>query len=236
MEPNHIYQYSLLNALMDGVSETGIPVSKLLTKGNQGLGTFARMNGELLFLDEKVYQLQAEGNVREAGEGDQIPFAVTTNFVPQQTRKVTLPSKSALDSTLQTFAPHAKNLFLTYRITGLFTHLKCRTVRGQTYVHQPLSELGASQSVEEYHDVRGTIIGFRTPGNWQGFGVAGGHAHFIDEGRGVGGHVLELSAEGEEVEVGMAVVRDVHVELPGSEEFNEAGLSTDDEGVRKVEG
>ncbi|KAK0270826.1 hypothetical protein LTR35_013878 [Friedmanniomyces endolithicus] len=236
MEPNHIYQYSLLNALMDGVSETGITVSKLLTKGNQGLGTFARMNGELLFLDGKVYQLQAEGNVREAGEGDQIPFAVSTNFVPQQTRKVTLPSKSALDSTLQTFAPHAKNLFLTYRLTGLFTHLKCRTVRGQTYAHQPLSELGASQSVEEYRDVRGTIIGFRTPANWQGFGVAGGHAHFIDEGRRAGGHVLELSAEGEEVEVGMAVVRDVHVELPGSEEFNEAELSTDDEGVKKVEG
>ncbi|TKA36635.1 hypothetical protein B0A54_11878 [Friedmanniomyces endolithicus] len=271
MEPNHIYQYSLLNALMDGVSETGITVSELLTKGNQGLGTFARMNGELLFLDGKVYQLQAEGNVREAGEGDQrvalplflseslgrkptvpgrspwhirdpwltpsqIPFAVSTNFVPQQTRKVTLPFKAALDSTLQTFAPHAKNLFLTYRITGLFTHLKCRTVRGQTYAHQPLSELGASQSVEEYHDIQGTIIGFRTPANWQGFGVAGGHAHFIDEGRGVGGHVLELSAEGEEVEVGMAVVRDVHVELPGSEEFNEAELSTDDEGVKKVEG
>ena len=47
MEPNHIYQFSLLNALMDGVSETGITVSKLRSKGNQGLGTFARMNGEL---------------------------------------------------------------------------------------------------------------------------------------------------------------------------------------------
>ena len=170
-----------------------------------------------------------------SANASQIPFAVSTNFVPQQTRKVTLPNKSALDSTLHTFAPHAKNLFLTYRITGLFTYLKCRTVRGQTYAHQPLSELGATQSVEEYHDVRGTIIGFRTPANWQGFGVAGEHAHFIDAGRWAGGHVLELEAAGE-VEMGMAVVRDVHVELPASEEFNEAGLSTDDEGVRKVEG
>ncbi|KAK0250014.1 hypothetical protein B0A54_15199 [Friedmanniomyces endolithicus] len=236
MEPNHIYQYSLLNALMDGVSETGIPVSKLLTKGNQGLGTFARMNGELLFLDGKVYQLQAEGNVREADEGDQIPFAVSTNFVPQHTLHPTLPTKAALDTTLHTFAPHAKNLFLTYRLTGHFTYLKCRTVRGQTYAHQPLSELGASQSVEEYRDVRGTIIGFRTPANWQGFGVAGGHAHFIDEGRGRGGHVLELEAGEGEVEMEIAVASNVHVELPTSEEFNEASLATDDEGVKKVEG
>ena len=73
MESNHIYQFSLLNALMDGVSETGIPVSKLASKGNQGLGTFARMNGELLFLDDKIYQLQAEGNVREAGPDSRFP-------------------------------------------------------------------------------------------------------------------------------------------------------------------
>ncbi|KYG40147.1 hypothetical protein M433DRAFT_9195 [Acidomyces richmondensis BFW] len=67
MEDNHIYQYSLLNALMDGVCETGIPVSKFTRMGNQGLGTFARMNGELVFLDGKVYQLQAcwKGSVQD---------------------------------------------------------------------------------------------------------------------------------------------------------------------------
>ncbi|KAK4910714.1 hypothetical protein LTR49_020653 [Elasticomyces elasticus] len=205
MEDNHIYQYSLLNALMDGVSETGISVSKFATKGNQGLGTFARMNGELLFLDGKVYQLQAEGNVREAGPDDQIPFA-----------------------------HYAKNLFMSYRVHGHFQYLKCRTVRGQEYKGQPLSELGKKQSVEEYHDVTGTIIGFRTPSNWQGFGVAGEHLHFINDERTVGGHVLELQAD--EVEIQIAVANNIHVELPTSEDFNSASLNTDDEGVKKVEG
>ena len=163
MEDNHIYQFSLLNALMDGVSETGITASKLASKGNQGLGTFSRMNGELLLLDGKVYQLQAEGNVREAGPEDQIPFAVSTNFVPQQTKQVPFHNKDDIERALDGFNDHATNLFMTYRIKGKFEYLKCRTVRGQQFKGESLKELGKRQSVEEYQDVEGTIIGFRTP-------------------------------------------------------------------------
>lgn len=234
MEDNHIYQFSLLNALMDGVCETGIPASKLSKMGNQGLGTFARMNGELLFLDGKVYQLQAEGHVREAEPEDQIPFAVSTNFVPQQTKAIELKDKTGIDAALDSFNDHAKNLFMTYRIQGLFQHVKCRTVRGQEYPGQALSELGKKQSVEEYSNVDGIIIGFRTPKNWQGFGVAGEHLHFIKKDRKAGGHVLEVEAE--KVEMQMAVVSNVHVELPTSDDFNAAKLVTDDAGVKEVEG
>lgn len=234
MEANHIYQFSLLNALMDGVSETGITVSKLSQKGNQGLGTFARMNGELLFLDNKVYQLQAEGNIREAGPGDQIPFAISKQFEAQKTQDVKLASKESIDKALNAFNDHAKNLFMTYRIHGHFEYLKCRTVRGQSYEGEPLSELGKKQSVEEYSNVSGTIIGFRTPANWQGFGVAGEHLHFINDEKTAGGHVLE--AKGKTVQMQMAVASNVHMELPTSEDFNAAKLVTDDAGVKQVEG
>jgi alpha-acetolactate decarboxylase len=235
MEDNHIYQYSLLNALMDGVSETGISVAKLVTKGNQGLGTFARMNGELLFLDGKVYQLQAEGKIREADDTDQIPFVVSTQFVPQQTiQDALIGGKEDIDNYLNMFNDHAANLFMTYRINGEFAYLKCRTVRGQEYKGQPLSELGKKQSVEEYNNIEGTIIGFRTPKNWQGFGVAGEHLHFISKDRTAGGHVLELAAV--KLEMQMAVASNVHVELPTSDDFNAAKLVTDDAGVKEVEG
>ncbi|CZT17114.1 related to alpha-acetolactate decarboxylase [Ramularia collo-cygni] len=234
MEQNHIYQYSLLNALMDGVCETGISVSKLSSKGNQGLGTFARMNGELLFLDGVVYQLLPGGKTRKADESDQIPFAVSTQFVPQQTRKVEFRSKNDVDEALRSFNDHAANLFMTYRIDGHFDYVKCRTVRGQEYEGQPLSELGEKQSVEEYEKTEGTIIGFRTPKNWQGFGVAGEHLHFITKDRTAGGHVLDVKAK--TVEMQMAVAADVHVQLPTSDDFNAATLLTDDDGVKKVEG
>jgi alpha-acetolactate decarboxylase len=234
MEDNHIYQYSLLNALMDGVSETGITAAKLASKGNQGLGTFVRINGELLFLDGKVYQLQAEGNIREAADDDQIPFAVSTQFVPQRTENVQLSNKDDVDNALNNFNDHAANLFMTYRINGHFEYLKCRTVRGQEFKGQSLSELGKKQSVETYENVSGTIIGFRTPKNWQGFGVAGEHLHFITDDRKAGGHMLEMKAE--KVEMQMAVASNVHVELPTSDDFNAAKLVTDDAGVKEVEG
>lgn len=131
MEENHIYQFSLLNALMDGVCETGISVSKLSSNGTQGLGTFARMNGELLFIDGVVYQLLPGGKTRKADENDQIPFAVSTNFVPQKTSQVELRNKDDVDRALNAFNNHAANLFMTYRINGQFENVKCRTVRGQ---------------------------------------------------------------------------------------------------------
>ncbi|KAF2724399.1 alpha-acetolactate decarboxylase [Polychaeton citri CBS 116435] len=234
MENNHIYQFSLLNALMDGVSETGTTAAKLSQKGNQGLGTFARMQGELVMLDGKIYQLQAGGNVVEVSPDAQIPFAVSTMFVPNVTKTVELRDKEAIDAELDAFSSHTKNLFMTYRISGHFEYLKCRTVRGQEFKGQSLAELGKKQSVETYEEVDGTIIGIRTPTNWQGFGVAGEHLHFIDDARKAGGHVLELRAK--KATIAMAVASNVHVELPTTDDFNEAKLVTDDAGVKEVEG
>ena len=70
--------------------------------------------------------------------------------------------------------------------------------------------------------------------NWQGFGVAGEHLHFITRDRTAGGHVLEVKAR--TVEMHMAVAANVHLQLPTTDDFNAASLVTNDEGVKKVEG
>lgn len=234
MEPNHIYQYSLVNALMAGVSESGITTAQLISKGNQGLGTFVKMDGELLLLDGNVYQLQAEGKIRVADESDRIPYAVAVHFVPEKTMQVKLATKDTLDQVLEDFNKNADNLFMSYRVEGKFQHLKCRTVKGQEYEGQPLSELGKKQFVEEYEDVEGTMVGFRSPAVWQGFFVAGEHMHFVNKDRTFGGHVLELKAD--QVQIGIATVNNVHIELPKSKTFNQAEFKTDDVGLKSVEG
>ena len=136
MAVNEIYQYSLVNALMSGVSDSGITVAQLIEKGNVGLGTFVKMRGELVLLDGKVYQLQAEGNVRVAGPDEQLPYAVCTNFRAQDTVNVTLENKDSVDAVLEKFNNHASNLFMSYRIEGKFKKVKCRTVKGQEYEGQ----------------------------------------------------------------------------------------------------
>lgn len=235
MEKNHIYQYSLLNALMDGVSETGISVSKFQQKGNQGLGTFSRMDGELLFLDGTVYKLRAGGDISVASPDEQIPYGVCTDFVPDSTKQVALADKTSIEKELEKFKLHATNLFLSYRITGRFTHIKARTVRGQEYKGQPLSELKDNQFVKDYENIEATIIGFRSPKSWQGFAVAGQHLHFISEDHKAGGHILELSSDGE-VSMSVAVSSSIHIDLPTSDEFNDAELTLDDAGIKRAEG
>jgi len=236
MAVNEIYQYSLVNALMSGVSDSSscITARQLISKGNQGLGTFVRMDGELLLLDGTVYQLQSEGQIRVASADDQIPYAIATHFRSQHTVSTDLTSKASIDALLEQFNSHARNLFMAYRIEGVFRRLKCRTVRGQEYDGQPLAELGKSQFVSEYEDVEGTVVGFRSPAAWQGFFVAGEHMHFIDRERRFGGHVLEL--EGEGVSLGVATINNIHIELPTSDRFNAADMATDDVGLKSVEG
>ena len=76
--------------------------------------------------------------------------------------------------------------------------------------------------------------GLRTPRDWQGVGVAGERLHFIKKDRSAGGHVLDL--RGKELTFKVAVASNVHVELPTSDDFNDAKLVTDDAGVKEVEG
>ncbi|RVX69771.1 hypothetical protein B0A52_06416 [Exophiala mesophila] len=234
MGDNQIYQFSLVNALMAGVSNSGISVEQLLAKGNQGIGTFAQMKGELLMLDGKVYQLLDGGQTRVADNTDLIPYAVATNFVPQSTCEVSLKSKDSIYELLEEFPEYSANLFLVFRFDGHFQSLICRTVKGQEYEGQPLADVGKNQHVQPYESIEGTIVGFRSPEIWQGFFVAGEHMHFVSADRREGGHVLEVS--GGQGKLSIAVARDIHIELPSSDAFNKASLSVDDVGIKAVEG
>lgn len=82
----------------------------------------------------------------------------------------------------------------------------------------------------------GTIVGFRGPGYISGVNVAGDHFHYINDDRKSGGHILSFESEGE-VEVQAAMISKFHMDLPiGDDEFNEAALVKDEEGIVAVEG
>jgi alpha-acetolactate decarboxylase len=234
MATNELYQFSILNALMDGVCTHGIDTATLLTHGNHGLGTFRHMDGEMIVVDGTVYHMKADGSITEADPNVAVPFASVTRFAPTVERITHVTSKDDFAAFLSVLLPDARNLFLAVRIDGVFDALNARTVRGQAYPGQKLAELGQGQLVREYANVRGTLIGFRSPGFSQGVSVAGEHIHFISEDRTCGGHVLEFSAR--DVKVGVSVISTVHLELPKDAEFNKAKLESNDAGIRAVEG
>ncbi|KAL7952000.1 alpha-acetolactate decarboxylase [Trichoderma barbatum] len=238
MAYNELYHYSVVSSLMEGIGETGLPYSQLVTHGDHGLGTFRRMAGEMICLDNQVYQMKADGSIvtiDSSTGADVAPFAMVTRFRPSVTINITFGSKEGLSDVISDLFPKTKNRYLAFRIDGLFQSVAVRTADGQRFKHEKLRALHARQTTYEFTNVRGSLIGFRSPEFLQGVSVAGDHLHFISDERDRGGHVLNCSSGGE-VQFSGSIISTVHLQLPDDDEYNEADLKLDSDGIRRVEG
>jgi acetolactate decarboxylase len=59
-----------------------------------------------------------------------------------------------------------------------------------------LAEIAKLQTVFEFHDVEGVIVGFYTPDFLSGIHMVGLHLHFITADRKHGGHLLGAASDG----------------------------------------
>jgi acetolactate decarboxylase len=83
-----------------------------------------------------------------------------------------------------------KTIFYAIKVEGTFTYIKTRSVPKQKEPYPPLVEAVKHQTVFEFHDVKGTIVGFWCPDSAKGVNVPGYHLHFITADRKAGGHLL----------------------------------------------
>src|SRR3954462_4233195 len=75
-----LFQVSTSAALVEGVYQGAVRVSRLLHHGDFGLGTFVDLDGEMVVLDGVCYRVASDGVVTNV-EGDRlIPYAVVTRF------------------------------------------------------------------------------------------------------------------------------------------------------------
>ena len=82
-KPIHtVFQVSTSGALVAGVYDREVSVQALLEHGDFGLGTFADLDGEMVVVDGRAYQIQGSGSVSEAPAGAGAPFGVVTQFEP----------------------------------------------------------------------------------------------------------------------------------------------------------
>lgn len=160
---------------------------------------------------------------------------MVTHFNPTTTIKEAVSGKEALYQAISKMLPGAHNLYLAMRADGSFKSITVRTVGGQSTPGESLVEVGKHQTSHTLDDVEGTLIGFRSPQYMQGISVAGDHLHFISKSRSQGGHVLAFEAHGE-LELKVAAIWNVHLELPRDADFNEATLAADRKSLARVEG
>jgi acetolactate decarboxylase len=232
--PHRITQISVIDALMVGRYDGIMPISELLRHGDFGVGTLDHLDGELIVLDGKPYQIRGDGKVLDVAPERSTPFAVLTSF--QQDGEFACPpvtSLTDLDSRLYEALPQ-KNNFVAIRIDARFASLTMRSVHRQEPPYRPLDEVAKTQSVWTRENQVGTLVGIRCPAWTGGLNVPGYHWHFLSQDRKVGGHVLDCRMT--EGKVRYEVCRDWEVKLEGSKGFNEADLVKDrSRELRKVE-
>jgi acetolactate decarboxylase len=186
-----ITQVSVLNALMIGRYGGVMPILKLLRCGDFGLGTLDHLDGELIVLDGRAYQVRGDGVVVEVGSDRSTPFAIVTPFDPDgEFPCPRVGNLSDLDARLDD-ALGQKNNFLAVRVDGRFAAITLRSVHRQEPPYRPLGDAVKGQSVWTHREVSGTLVGFRSPAWVGGLNVPGYHWHFLSDDRTVGGHVLD---------------------------------------------
>src|SRR5258707_3444303 len=77
-----VYLCAPVNALVEGIYEQKIPFTELKKHGDFGLGTFDNLDGEMVMLDGKIFQITSDGKVTEVEEDTLTPFACVTFYKP----------------------------------------------------------------------------------------------------------------------------------------------------------
>ncbi len=233
-DPDRITQVSVIYALMVGRYDGVMPIPELLRHGDFGVGTLDHLDGELVVLDGRAYQVRGDGVVAEVGPGRSTPFAVVTPFDPDgEFPCPEVASLTDLDARLDEALPQ-KNNFVAIRVDGRFASMTLRSVHRQEPPYRPLAEVAQGQSVWTHTDLGGTLVGIRCPAWVGGLNVPGYHWHFLSNDRKVGGHVLDCRVG--EGRVRHDVCRSWEVKLDGSAEFNRADLGKDQgSDLRRVE-
>ena len=191
-----VYQVSLLQGLTFGDYYGSVTAEELKRHGDTGIGTFDRLNGELIMLDGEIYRAAGDGSVEVVPNDETIPFSDVTFMDADESGDFKeIPDYDALHKELdQIVAEKGKNRFYMIRIDGMFREVNVRSEYAQEEPYKPLAEvLEYDQTFFDYEDVEGTMVGLYCPPYMSDLNAVGWHLHFISKDKTKGGHVLGLN-------------------------------------------
>lgn len=196
-----IFQVGTFDALLKSNFEGSYTAGNLTREGDLGIGTLDALDGELILLDGTVYDVKSDGIAYVVPADTTVPFATVTFFEPDITfTEPDAGNLSALTRDIGAKLP-TENHFYAVKITGTFPKVTARSVPRQEKPYPNLTAAVANQSVFEFRNVTGTVVGFITPEYVQGINVPGYHLHFLTENRTRGGHLLDLTVRNATVEL-----------------------------------
>jgi acetolactate decarboxylase len=211
-----VYLCAPVNALVEGIYQERIPLSAIRQHGDFGLGTFDSLDGEMVMLDGRAYQITGDGLVREVDEQAATPFACVTFYAPVSHDDLDEElSYADFQDWILRLLP-SPNIFYALRIEGSFADVRVRSVPRQDS-YRPLVEVAADQPEFTFADVEGTLAGFYTPAFLESLSVPGLHLHFLSGDRRQGGHLLECRPR--RVRAGVQFISTLELGLPMSLDY-----------------
>jgi acetolactate decarboxylase len=222
-----IWQVSPISALLEGCFDGRVDFREIKKHGDFGIGALDGVDGELIGLDGRFLQIKGDGQVLPVPDTMTSPYAIVTFFEPARTADIGdaenyVRLEAFLDSLIET-----KNIFFAVKIEGEFAYVKARSIPRQKRPYRPLVEVIKDQSVFEFSNLKGTLVGFRCPPYQSGLNYPGYHFHFINEARTAGGHVMELKIIKAKVEIDPC--HSFSLALPDGGDFYGLDLSKDKE-------
>ncbi|MHB8578667.1 MAG: acetolactate decarboxylase [Ignavibacteriaceae bacterium] len=212
-----VFQSAPIISLMGGVMNDNFSVSKMKKMGDFGLGTFNGVDGEMIYLNGVVYRVNSEGIVNIPANSEKVPF-VTELFFRADTvidLNDTL-NYSGLDNFIDEALP-SKNAIFAVKVIGKFISIQARSEEKQSKPYSSLSDVLKHQTIFNFKNIEGTMVGFRFPLYMNELNAPGYHFHFLSENKNHGGHVLNLMTKHVKIEI--EFVKNFKMRIPSSTDF-----------------
>ncbi|OGT56463.1 MAG: alpha-acetolactate decarboxylase [Gammaproteobacteria bacterium RIFCSPHIGHO2_12_FULL_42_10] len=225
-------QIGTITGLLQGINDGDTTVQQLKALGDIGLGTYNRIDGEMVILDGACYRIKKNGHAEIADPNQCTPFAVISPYQPTLSFTIDQVENSTdlnqkLDAQLKT-----KNIFYMIRIDAKIDWIKLRSEGCQSAPYQPLAEaLSSTQSIYELTKTKGTLITTRCPSYSAGITIPGFHHHFINHDKTIGGHVFDVKCKHALVKV--TLLRRFNMQLLNNQAFDTANLNIDSQVLLK---
>jgi acetolactate decarboxylase len=219
-----LYVSAPVNALVEGLYREDTRIEDILQRGDFGLGTFNDLDGEMVVMDGRVYQLRSDGLAYDVPADARTPFACVTFFRPYSVEDIEGPMDyPGLIALLDRMIP-SRNMLYAIRIDGHFDHVRTRSVPRQD-AYKPLVEVAREQPEFEFDDVSGGMVGYWTPSFLQSVAVPGYHLHFLTEDHRRGGHLLECRPR--QIRISLQHLARMELGLPMTLDYLTADLTRD---------
>ena len=232
-----VAQVALLQSLLQGDYYGSVSIGDLKKHGDIGIGTFDKLNGELIMVDGVLYRAKGDGTVEVPSDSETIPFSNVTFFDADVTQAVEnigsfKDLEKILDAKVNELGP---NCFYFARVDGTFPKMNVRSEYAQQEPYKPLVEvLKTDQTFFDYENVEGTVVALYCPDYMKELNNAGWHLHFVSKDGTKGGHVLDLAVD--KANIAWDHTDNFEMMLPNEDFFNAIDFTKDrSEEVKKAE-